>query len=175
MDNAQNTEPELHEAARPTAERIAALPRTLAGMQLILETPRLLMDRDDIITAAEEHNGSNQASVRVLAAALMLCWPSAHKRAGVPRYKGEILRYGGEVYEFLLGHGATIPEVLRAGGVALALCHDAFVAQLAAQEEARGNSTAPGTPASGSKSPSSSGMGLPSVALASSSREPQES
>lgn len=154
------------EAEGPTLEeRIAALPRQLAGLRLQLELPRSLMDRDDVLNAVQECEGRVQPYVRCMSAALLLCWPAAQRKDGVPRYRGDILDYGGKVYSFLLGHGATQADILRVGGVAVSLCIQAAVAQHSAQEEARGNSLTPADGgASSSSSPSRSGSASGGVA-----------
>lgn len=168
MDSAQDeTQDRRSEWERwndlPLEEQQGSLPRQLAGQQLQLELPRRLIDRNDVFSAAQGLMNT-QTYTRIACAALLLCWPTAQRKAGAPRYKGEILDYGGEVYDFLLGHGATEAEVLRAGTVAIRLCNQASVAQLAAQEEARGNSQTPGGgPGSSKSSPSSGGPGFPSA------------
>lgn len=172
MDDAQNdTEGEeglLQEAELSLEERRARLPRQLAGMQLVLELPRRLIERDDVVSAAGDCNGRDQLATRVIAAALLLCWPSTHRRNGVPRYRGDIFDFGGEAYDFLLSHGASRPDILRAGSVAMEMCTTALLAQQASMAEARGNSEAPRGGGSGNSTGSSSGSGLPSVVLASS-------
>lgn len=158
----------LQEVELSLEERIAALPRQLAGMHLQLELPKRLIERDDLVAAAGDCNGREQLATRAVSAALMLCWPNAHRRSGVPRYRGDVFDFGGDVYDFLLGQGASRLDILRAGSVAIAMCTEAILAQQAAQQAARGNSGAPRGGASSSSSRSSSGSGLPSVVLASS-------
>jgi hypothetical protein len=159
----------------PLEAQQASLPRQLAGQHLQIELPRRLIDRSDVLSACQGQLNP-QTYTRIVCAALLLCWPAAQRKSGAPRYKGELLEYGGEVYEFLLGHGATEAEILRAGTVAMRLCNQAAVTQLLAQEEARGNSQTPGDGlGSSSSSPSRSGSALSQVALLTSNPSSQDS
>ena len=144
-------------------EQRLGLPKRLAGQPLELELPRRLIDRSDIYSACQVT--THQTHMRLLCAALLLCWPSAQRKAGTPRYRGDILDFGGDAYDFLLGHGATEADILRAGTVAIRMCNQAAVAQLLSQEETRGNSaTPPEGPPSSSRPGSSNGLSLGGVA-----------
>jgi hypothetical protein len=163
----------VDEAQETLEQRIAALPRELGGLELRLRLPLMVVDRDDVYAAWAEIDGSGQVFARLAAAALLLCWAGSERArparmadgssAAIPQYGGKILKYGGQAYGFLLGLGVSRADILRVGGVAVAMCVEAAVAQHHARQEARDFSGAPGagqrSDSSGSSAPGGANQG----------------
>jgi hypothetical protein len=156
-------------------DRLATLPRVLAGERLQLELPTSLIERRELIELlyADGPTPGNERIRRAASAALLMCWPKARRRPEAPRLEGPMWPWAGRVYDFLLGRGATELDILRAGDVAIALILGALTAQHSAQESARGNSEAPEGGTSESNAPLSvSGISRP-VASAALSQKPR--
>lgn len=130
----------------------------VAGQTVDLELPTRAVIRHDLYASAATDRSREQTARRVVAAALLLCWPSASRKPGVPRYRGDVLEYGGEVLDFLLGLGATPPEIMVAGNAAIQMVIDSFP-KAEDLVKARGNSPDPAEP--GSENSSDSNVSTP--------------
>jgi hypothetical protein len=126
------------------------------GQPVELVLPRLVV-RHDIAASVVTDGKREQTARRVLAAALLLCWSAAEFRRA-PRYRGDMLEYGGEAIEWLLEQGATMPDIVAAGQAAAKLVLDSL-ATAQDHERAKGNSVAPAAGASVSNAASSAGGG----------------
>lgn len=92
----------------------APSPITILGKEVTLRAPNSAAERWDF--ASTEVGGT-----RLLAAALGLCWPYLRgklQKDGV-RYRGEVATWGGQVFDWLLGKGVTVDEIVTAGKAAL--------------------------------------------------------
>jgi hypothetical protein len=90
------------------------LPARLAGASLVLELPKSLAERWDVVLAGR----GGQPSHRVLAAALGL---SVGRMRRFVQYTGNVLEFGGRILDLLLKaepEPATLHEVIQAGRVA---------------------------------------------------------
>jgi hypothetical protein len=108
----------------PAPEPADPAPLTrLVGWDLDLAPPASLAERWDVVGAAGDAP-DNQVMVRVLAAALGLCWGRFRRNAKAPKYDGRILAYGGRVLDYLLGAGADLADIVTAGLRAQKLCQE---------------------------------------------------
>lgn len=132
----------------------------VAGQTVDLELPTRASVRHDLYASAATDRGREQTARRVVAAALLLCWPAAQRKPDnpAPKYRGDVLEYGGDVIDFLDRLGATPAEIVVAGNAALQLVIDSFP-KAEDLVKARGNSPAP--PASGSEMSSPSNASTP--------------
>lgn len=128
----------------------------VAGQTVDLELPTRAAIRHDLYASAATDRGREQTARRVVAAALLLCWPGTARKSDTPapRYRGDVLEFGGDALDFFFGLGATAPEIMTAGNAAIQLVIDSFPTKedLA---KARGNSPAPEVGGSERSSPSS--------------------
>lgn len=107
----------------------------LLGWDLDLAAPGSLAERWDVAGAATDAP-DNQVMIRVLAAALGLCWGRFRRNPKSPKYDGRVLAFGGRVLDFALEHGAPLHHVITAGGRALQLCRAGLVTQEAIDDAA---------------------------------------
>jgi|GEM_PF-3801926 len=147
-----------------------ALPGKVAGATVILQLPTRPSVRLGIATLARQREivANQQTAQLLVAAALLLCWPDALVRDGAPRYHHQVLEYGSEAIDFLVGvalDGApaedpatvmnrTVRELIAAGNIALTMITDSMVTQ-EDLEKARKNSLPERAPGSASSSGSS--------------------
>ena len=129
---------------------------TVHGQTMELDPPRRLVERYDLAAASAEHGRVEQTSRRVVAAALGLCWEGGGRKAGWPVYRGDVLQFGGDVLEYLIGAGAPMSEIIAAGSVATRMIIESMPAP-EHLERARGNS--PGAGDSPSSAPAASPAG----------------
>jgi hypothetical protein len=94
---------------------LADSPRRLAGADLVLEVPKSLAERWDVVILGNRPGCEERAH----ALALGLCWPRFRRRHP---YRGDALGYSTLVIDTLLNEGAAIGEILGAGMEAGALC-----------------------------------------------------
>lgn len=103
--------------------------------------PTSIAERWDVMLIASE----SSTHPRACAAALGLCWPRLRRR--LP-YRGDALKYGGDVIDLLVGEGASWKDVVALGSEALAMLAEGLVAV----EGAEGFSTPPNVAEHGQKS-----------------------
>ena len=113
----------------------------VAGQTMELEVPPRICVRHDLSIASGESR-KGQTGVRVCAAALLMCWPGLASKKDAPRYRGDVIDFGGDALDYLLGVGATLADIVAAGNVALEMVISSLVTARQV-EEARGNSGAP--------------------------------
>lgn len=99
----------------------------LAGEEVVLAAPPLIVDAWDVQAAMADGVGRLQILQRVVACALGLCWVAFRSKIGTPRYGGDVLAYGGEVMTFLAARGVTKDQIWEAGGPALKICMESMV------------------------------------------------
>ncbi len=114
----------------------------VGGQTLELEVPRSLWQRQAIQMALGECS-TMQTRAQVAAAALFLCAQGTKTSGpGAPTYRHDVVEYGAEVLEYLLGQGANLGDILSAGGDALMMVMDS-IPRAADHAAALGNSEAP--------------------------------
>lgn len=101
-------------------------PDQIAGQVVDIDTTGLRFSiRDNLCDLAVSHRMSTEDTARyIVAAGLMLCWPSARIKRGVPAYHNDILSYGALVWDFLRSKGAEQYEIIQAGNVAIQMLMD---------------------------------------------------
>lgn len=139
----------------------------LAGQTFAIELPDRASWREDIANAAVEAK-TGQLGYRVCVATLFLCAPilreqpvSQTDKRRCPRYEGDLLKYGGEVIDFLgevcaaanVPMSSVRPELIAAGNAAVQLVIDSMVDE-GDLLRAVGNSPGPEAGPSESRSPS---------------------
>jgi hypothetical protein len=108
----------------------------VAGAVVALDKPKSAAARWDVLSIMQ----SNPR--RAAAAALALCWPKLGRKArkaGIDFTGAAPEVFGGRVLDLLLEQGASMREVLVAGGRALDLCAESLPGMGAVEEE-EGNS-----------------------------------
>lgn len=110
----------------------------LGERDILLAPPASYAMRYDVVLA-ETRNRQ-----RALCAALGACWQSTGAPGG--RYDYDVMRFGGAVFDDLIGRGLRARDVYAAGARAMLLMQDGLFAE-AEVAEAAGNSGAGADPA----------------------------
>jgi hypothetical protein len=105
----------------------------LMGWDLDLTPPASLAERWDITGAAQDAP-DNQVMIRVCAAALGVSWGRFRRNGKAPKYSGRVLDYGGKVLDFCLAGGASLADIVTAGGYALDLVRGSLMSAGDVQE-----------------------------------------
>ena len=146
---ADETSEEAALADEPLDQRIARVTADwdpIMGERPAFRAPKSLAERYDVLFAEQ---GQEIPAQRVYALALALAWPKLRRvlqSAGIV-YKGDPAKFGGRVFEYLIGSGAAgLSEILRWGKAAITVIAGDELPGLeltASSEDAVGNS--PGT------------------------------
>lgn len=108
----------------------AALPHiTIGDKSHAVLVPKDFATRDELLDAwAPLARKGDRVIVRVCAALIGACTRIGRyaEQDKVPTYEGcdcNVMRYGGAVYTWLIAHGATVEDIVRAGGEVAVVLH----------------------------------------------------